>query len=723
MQNEQDKRLYETLTRTSKLLQKLQPVEGEEYTLESILAEYGSGAAEPVQIKTETAPTEKIKQTEPSQSAKETEKKASTGDEDMLRRSRISIVEVPLTKETAVAEKTASDAQDDTPPDRVRIRDVMRDTVDQALSENEDGILLPRVPLKERLQGMMPHRRVKKRVPQDTEQLWEEPTVSKEKHLEPEPDSDSIARFERRRSRHLRRALVIAAVPTLVLLVLSILELLEMLPSVWWSDRSLHCSVLGGALLLTALLCMDVWRTAVEQLKKRRASCELAAAVITAVTLANCAVSALTDDWGNVPFAVCAAVTDWLCQWGLYQRANARREAFHLANMGGKPPYIASVIPAGACRQKGKLTGFYHLSDQEDPAAAWQNYTVPFLLAAATVLAAVVAISGDCMERFLWIWSAMLCAAVPLALPIQATLVQFRLQHRLSRSGSAIAGYAGAKELNRCRRLVLTEKDIFPPGTVEFNGYKVFGEERRKMLSYAATMTKAAHSQLYELFEQQLTAEGGFRARVEDLQFHEEGGISGTIHGETVMMGSIYFMRKKHIALPYDLKLQTGVFLAVDGVLGAIFVIKYQPSRNVEWALRALKRAHMPPVLAVRSGNVTPGLLKRKFGVDCKPIYPDVSTRLALSDTIEQTGEEPYALIYREGLMPLAETVIGVKRMVKAVRTSMILSYLGSIVGILLTYYLTSVASYGTLTPLYMLAYGVLWLLPTLLLSGTVKHF
>ncbi len=717
MQNEQDKRLYETLTRTSKLLQKLQPIEGEEYTLESILEEYGSGGAEPVQNQGETVSEKAEKQA--AETKEPEEPKAN------ISRRHIPIVEVPLSKEMPgpIPGEEATAPQDNTPPDRVRIRDVMRDTVNQAMSEHEDGILPPRVPLKDRLQRLLPRQRERRQIPQDTEQLWEEPAVPKEKDPEPEPDSDSIARFERRHSKHLCRAMVLAAVPALALLVLSVLEHLEQLAPIWWSNQLLRCGVLGGVLLLTVLLCMDVWRAAAERLKKGKVGCELAAAVITAVTLANCVASALSDDGGNEPFAVCAAVLDWLCLWGLYQRANTRREAFYLANMGGKPPYIAAVIPAGACRQKGKLAGFYRLSDREDPAAAWQNYTVPFLLAVATVLAAVVAISGDCMERFLWLWSAMLCAAVPMALPIQATLVLSRLQHRLSRSGSAIAGYAGAKALNHCRRLVLAENDIFPPGTVEFNGYKVFGEERSKMLSYAAAMAKTAHSQLYELFEQQLTAEGGFSVRVEGLQFHEEGGISGVIHGETVLMGSIYFMRKQHIALPHDLKLQTGVFLAVDGVLGAIFVIKYQPSRNVEWALQALKRAHMPPVLAVRSGNVTPGLLKRKFGVDCKPIYPDVSTRLALSDAMEQTGQEPYALIYREGLMPLTETVIGAKRMIRAIRLSMILSYLGSIMGILLTYYLTSIASYGTIAPLYMLAYGVLWLLPTLLLSGSVKHF
>ena len=730
MASEQDKHLYETLTQTARLLQSIQPVEGEEYTLESILAEYGSGAAEPVLMEPEmpeAEPEETVKRADSVRRAEKKEKKAADLLADTQRIPKVDIVEVPLKKDTpSVAPEVEEEPVpcDNTPPDRVLIRDVMRDTVDQALAENEDGILPPRVSLKERLQEMLSRRRTgRKRAPQDTEQLWEEPDEKKAEYVEPEPDSDSAARYERRRSKHLRHFLVMSAVPMLVLLALTVMDLFELLPSVWWSDHLLRCSVLGGLLLVTALFSMDVWRSAAEKLKSGRVGCELAAAVVTVVTLANCVGSALTDDLGNVPFAVCAAVMIWLCQWGLLQRTNARREAFHLANMGGKPPYVASVIPAGACKQRGKLSGFYRLSDKPDPAAAWQNYTVPLLLAAATVLTGVVVISGQCAERFLWIWSAMLCAAVPLALPLQSTLVLSRLQHRLSRSGSAVAGYAGIKALNRSRRLILTEADLFPPGTVEFNGYKVFGEERRKMLSYAATMANAAHSQLYELFAQQLAAEGGFRAKAENLEFYEEGGISATIRGETVMMGSLYFMRKRHVDLPHDLKLQTGVFLAVDGVLGAIFVIKYQPSRNVEWALQALKRAHMPPVLAVRSGNVTPGLLKRKFRVDCKPIYPDVTTRLALSGAIEQTGEEPYALLYREGLMPLTETVIGARRAARAIRISMILSYLGSAAGLLLTYYLTSVASYGTLTPLYMLAYGVLWLLPTLLLSGSVKHF
>lgn len=478
-----------------------------------------------------------------------------------------------------------------------------------------------------------------------------------------------------------------------------------------------------GVMLLAAILGMDVWKYALQELKKGHVTSAFGALLLTVVVALDGIISAAVTQDGHAPFTATAGVLLWMEQWALLLTANTRREAFQLAAVGGEPPYVASCTEAGVCKQKGRLAGFYHMTDKPDPARRWQWYLLPLLLSAATVLAAVVCLSSQSMERFLWVWSAHLTVALPLSLPLTAALPLSRLQHRLTRGGSALAGYAGAPALSRSRRLVVTENDLFPTGTVAFNGYKVYGEERIRMLSYASGMAQAAHSQLAPLFRQQLAAEGGFSAPVDDLRFCEEGGVIGTIRGETVAMGSAYFMRKQKVSLPHDVKLQTGVFLAVDGVLGAIFVIKYQPSRNVDWALRALRRASLRPVLAVRSGNVTPGLLKRKFGVDCKPIYPDVTTRLALSDVMEQRGDAPNAVIYREGLMPLAESVIGSRRLRSAVRIGLALCHLGAAVGLLLTYYLTSAASYGTLSPLYMLCFLLLWLLPTLLLSGLVKHF
>ena len=714
--------------------------EDETYSLESILAEYGKGGRQPAQTAPPPAadpapePAPAAENPVPTPQPEEittrlpkTKKKSKTR---KWKEKRQDTAEFPVIR-TAPAEKPVKPApppppapEEELPPDRVSLKHVMHDTVDAVLAENDDGILAPPLTLKERLQGLLPRSRSRRKPRQDTEQLWAEPERQPpEPEPEPEPDSDEAFRAEKRRVKHLRRSLTLVSVPVAALIVLAVLEGLEYMPALWWENAMLRGGVPGGCLLLAVLLAMDVWQYAFRELRRQHVTCQLGTLLLVLVVMAHCAVNAIGGQTEHAPVAATTAVLVWVELWAMLLDCETRREAFQLVNVGGEPPYVASRTDAGVCKQKGRLSGFYRLTDQPDPARRWQWYLTPLLLSVATLLSAVICLKGQCMDRFLWVWSAHLTVALPLSLPLTAVLPLKRLQHRLTRGGSALAGYAGAPPLSRSRQLLVTENDLFPTGTVAFNGYKVYGEERIRMLSYAAGMAQAAHSQLSPLFRQQLAAEGGFSARVDDLRFCEEGGVVGTIRGETVAMGSAYFMRKQKVALPHDLKLQTGVFLAIDGVLGAIFVIKYQPSRNVEWALRALHRARLRPVLAVRSGNVTPGLLKRKFGVDCKPVYPNVSARLALSDVMEQQGTLPHAVIYREGLMPLTETVIGCRRLRSAARVGTWLCYLGAAVGLFLTYYLISAGSYATLSPLYMLGFLALWLLPTLLLSGLVKHF
>lgn len=700
--------------------------EDESFTLESILAEYGKGGRQPARMEEapEPAPTPVPEPEEITTRLPKTEKKKR---KPRKKQDTVEFPVIPAEPKPAAphAPPAPPEPEEELPPDRISLKNVMHDTVDAVLAENDDGILETPPTLRERLQGLMSRRHVRRGLPQDTEQLWEEPQQRQkpEPPPEPEPDSDEAFRAEKRRAKHLRRALTVLTFPVAALLALAILDGLGYMPAAWMESAMLRALVPCGVLLLAAILAADVWQYAFREVKGGHVTSALGALLLTLAVSFDGIVSAAVTQDGHAPFAATAALLIWMELWALLLRADTRREAFQLVNVGGEPPYVASCVDVGLCKQKGRLAGFYHMTDKPDPARRWQWYLTPLLLSAATVLAAVVCLTGRCMERFLWVWSAHLTVALPLSLPLTAALPLQRLQHRLTRGGSALAGYAGAPALSRSRQLLVTENDLFPTGTVAFNGYKVYGEERIKMLSYAAGMAQEAHSQLAPLFRQQLAAEGGFSARVDDLRFCEEGGVTGTIRGETVAMGSAYFMRKQKVPLPHDLKLQTGVFLAVDGVLGAIFVIKYQPSRNVDWALRALRRAGLRPVLAVRSGNVTPGLLKRKFGFDGKPVYPNVSARLALSDVMEQRGKIPNAVIYREGLMPLAEAVIGSRRLRSVVRTGIWLCYLGAVVGLLLTYYLTSVGSYGTLSPLYMLGFLVLWLLPTLLLSGLAKRY
>lgn len=684
------------------------PVPDDELSLESILAEYGRGGRQPAP---EAAPTPEPKPApEPVPVPEPAPEPESVPEPEP--------VPVP-------APVPLSDT-----PDRVSLKDVMSQTVDAVLEDEDDGVIDDPVPLGQRLSGLL-HRFTDRRsdrrrgLSQETEQLFDDPEEEPEPEEpeEPEPRMDDALREEKRRCNRLRRGLLLGAFPALLLVVAAVLQELEVLPPAWLDAAFLRCMALGGGLLLTALLCLPVWQTAVRMLRDGRVGCELCAGVTVLADLLCCVSGAVTGSTLSTPYAAAGALLILSCQLGLYLTAESRRIAFHLADVNGIPPYVVSVLPAGVCKQRGVLEGFYRMTMRPDPARQWQNYVLPLLLSAAVVLSGVVCFTARPMEEFPWVLAALTGAGVQLSLPLTGALPLYYLSRRLERSGAAAAGYAGARAVARAGRIVLTDDDLFPAGTVTLNGYKVYGEERVRAVSYAAAVSKAAGSSLAPLLDRQLTAEGGYPMRVDEMRYCEEGGVEAAIRGETVLMGSAYFMKKRHVSLPRDLKLQTGLFLAVDGVLTAVFAVKYQPSRNAEWALRAMRRSHITPVLAVRSSNVTPGLIKRKFGVDAKVVYPDVSTRLALAQLAAQQGETPNVIVCREGLLPLAESVVGSRRMVRAVRTATVLGYIGSLCGVLLSYYLTSVGNFAVLTPLAMVVFLLLWLLPTLLIAGLVRHF
>ena len=172
--------------------------------------------------------------------------------------------------------------------------------------------------------------------------------------------------------------------------------------------------------------------------------------------------------------------------------------------------------------------------------------------------------------------------------------------------------------------------------------------------------------------------------------------MAGTIRGESVILGRSDFMAQMGVRLPREIKLPTGVFLAVDRELVAVFAIKYMASDNVDAALQAVLHNGICPVFAVRDFNITPALIKRKFKVNTKKrcLYPELSDRLAFSEEEHESSGRPAALLFREGLMPYAETVVGGKRMYGAVRKNCAWALIGSICGTILAFTLLLPAAF-----------------------------
>lgn len=603
------------------------------------------------------------------------------------------------------------------PPRPLSMEQVVGSTVDAVLEEEAEE-----EPILDRKKGLFSRQKL-----EDTEELYDEPEPPPPPKPKPKPKPeppllDTVTRFRnayRKHSSPLPAAFLLALLPTLAQLA----ERAGAEIPYWTGDPKTQSIALLCTLGFVSLLCRQVFFRGWERICRNRLSCEALISLSALAAAGDCVIRLMNPVRSEaMPYAPVAALALVFAQWGISREDRGFYDLFRTAALDDDPPYLVTDTGRGACKQRGSVPGFTTAALAENLAAFWQGVFLPVILVASLVFAGLSSAKRGGMADFLLNWSAILSGGAALALPLCWSLPFSKQAHHLQKMGCAVAGWTGAEAISRRKTMILSDVDLFPPGTMKLNGVKVYGEEIRTAVAYAAAMSKSAGSGLERLFEGLRRSECAPREKVDGFGFYEEGGWSGTIHGESVLMGTTSFMHHMGIRLPGDVHLKTGVFLAVDRTLIAVFAVKYQASENVDYALKVLQRCHITPILAARDPNITPALLKRKFNKNLKLEFPSLTDRVALSE-VEQDKGAPKALLFREGLLPYAEAVAGSRRLCAAVRRSTVLSLFGSAAGTLLSAYLVHCGKYLLLNPISMVAFLLLWVLPVLLLSDWAGRY
>ena len=619
-------------------------------------------------------------------------------------------------KRTPAAERTETPAASEKPERPITLEDVVSSTVDSVLEEQE---LLP----ERRRRGLFSRRRMA-----DTEELYDTPRPAEQAEEEPEeigeePPLTEVQWAARDRMKELRRRLPFAAVLTAVSVALMVVEQQKVAVPYWSDFAAVQAVVLALLLAGTAALCYDVFVRAAQMIRRRRFTGELLVSAAAAVTLLDCVTWPLfAQRQASLPYAavVCAALTASL--WGQLCRARAVYDTCRMVSVTEEPPYLVTETPGGACKQRGRIEGFYTDLVADEAPVRWQTALVPVIFMGALVFAGLASLGRGQPQDFFLCWSVTLTASSSLALPLAWTLPWSSLARQLHKTNAAVAGWTGAERISGRRAMILTDEDLFPAGTVKINGIKLYGEEMGRAVAYAASLVKESGSGLTRLFDDLLRGENGRYLKLDNFCFYQEGGFSADYRGESLLLGTASFVRKMDVRLPGSLNLRTGIFLAVDRQLVAVFAVKYRPAESVDWAMRMLRRNRITPVLASRDPNITPALLRRKFPHGAKVQYPALTARLALSE--QETGRgRPRAILLREGLLPYAETVVGSRRLCKSAREGTVFALLGSLAGMLLTGYLANLGGFALMEPLVVLVFLLLWVAPVLLLAGWAGHF
>lgn len=538
------------------------------------------------------------------------------------------------------------------------------------------------------------------------------------------PPADLAKRYGKGlKGMRLRAALV------LLLFLPALYLTLEVFPHPQALTPELRVLALAGVQVLAMLLGLDVLFRGLFGLLRLEFGMDTLLLFASAATLADALTMFKLDPReGQMPYCAAIVLGISLLLRGTYRKRRGLRLACKTA-AAASHPYLVTLDEGKwngrdtYAKWSGDPVGFGRQMQASDGAQRIFRRICPLLFIASMLLSIVASIGRGAPERLLWCLSATLTASASLSGALCFGQPWLTLCQRLSKSGAAIAGWDGVTATGGSGILV-TDSDLFPPGCVSLNGIKIFGDfPAEKVVADTATLIRESGCGLDKPFHDLLRAQGAIYRRVSNF-FCYEGGLSGVIRNEQVLVGSADFMRLMEIALPPGLHVKNAVFCAIDGELAGIFALNYTLHGTVDPALTSLIRNRVSPVMATRDFNLTPAMLRQRFKLPVDRMeYPAAERRVELSDEDQLHSDILTAVLCREGIGPYSEAVVGAARLRRAVRTSAVLASLGAVVGLILAFYLTFVGAYASLSASNLLVFLIMWLVPTPLISGMVNKY
>lgn len=420
--------------------------------------------------------------------------------------------------------------------------------------------------------------------------------------------------------------------------------------------------------------------------------------------------------------AFCLEMT--MALWARYHRRSTEmaqmdtlRKAVNLGSIVKSPDYYNKR--PGILRGQGDVEDFMDTYNKSSgPEKLQCVYAFISLIASLGISTLAGLLHGPSMA--VQILSTSLLVAVPASFFISLTRPAALLERRLHMVGSVICGWQGVKKLCGKAVIPLRDEDLFPEGSAKLNGVKFYGERTPdEIVSFTTSLIVEAGGGLVNVFRTLLASRGGREYPVEEFRNYGDGGIGGIIQGEPVLLGTLDFMQDMGVHIPDGTMVNQAVYAAIDGELSAVVAISYAKMRSSAAGLVSLTVSRrLTPVMLTRDFMLTESFLRSKFSVRTrKMVFPDQQTRDALAAIQADPEADVLALTTRQDLASYIYAITGSSALRTASRLGIAIHLLGGIVGIAIMLVIAYLGSTQLLTPINILLYQLVWMVPGLLIT------
>ncbi len=266
----------------------------------------------------------------------------------------------------------------------------------------------------------------------------------------------------------------------------------------------------------------------------------------------------------------------------------------------GDFPILAST------RKTDFLTDFLRYTYSSDMTDRYCSKAAPLCMLFSAAISVFIAYcrkdSYSSMETAafgLSIFSMMICASSCIAMPFVVNVPLEKNAERIFRNKGIILGYQSVDDFYDTNSLLLDVSSLFPEGTVQLDGIKVFSNTKiDEALLEAASLTYHGGSIMQQIFSDVTGGSNDMLYPIDNYSFEESMGMCGWINNKRILFGNRELMTSHNIeGIPtktkeaeYVTEKQEALYLSISGNLAAMFIVELSADKNIKkWAKKLCK--------------------------------------------------------------------------------------------------------------------------------------
>lgn len=381
-------------------------------------------------------------------------------------------------------------------------------------------------------------------------------------------------------------------------------------------------------------------------------------------------------------------------------------------------PVVAAV------RRADSLCDFLRYTYSTDMADAFCRPMLPITVGLSLVIAVGLTVirMGTAFHPvwfsvFLSMLTLFLTAGCCVGSALVVNLPLERESKKAAATDSAMLGYQSVDDFFDMNALLVEATDLFPKGSVQIQGMKVFsGAKVDEVLLDAASLVQHADSMLQSAFAEMIPDRESLRS-VEEYVCEDGQGLCGWIANRRVLLGGREMMASHSVeGLPTktrEAELAEGsgdvIYLSVSGVLSAMFSIRILPDPGVLRQMRALKQEQIALVIRTVDHAVTLRRLSSLFD------YPEHLMKIVPTSMHQLFSRETSDLGCVSASMTVGGTgfgaaylLLGARRVRRAALMGVILQVVSALLGLSLAMIHVVTGAYGQMTAQFFLLYHLI---------------